>query len=357
MHLHKRYINENQEFKKMKLKTPLFYRALIGAGALLMAAFSMSAQAATSVSWTSPADGSVYDVGTTVAPEGTASALGEVGQGLDLVLVLDSSGSMGTWQTVNGVTKTRAQWQKDAAIALVNNLPTTSVSVGIVEFDSDANLVRQLSPLLTDKAAIIAAINSVDASGGTFIGSGIDLATAQLTGVNHTAGRSQQMVVFSDGSTSGNPATNAAAALAAGVDNVHSVALPGANLTTMQSIAAAGNGTYINASTAAGLQQLIDLFSGLGGSLVGIDHVDITMPDGTFLGSVAVDAFGNFKTPDWLIALGANNFIATAYATDGTSASANLTLYGRSSAVPEPGILGLLGLGLVSMIGVRRRRV
>lgn len=340
----------------MKLKHPL-YRMLIGVATLLIAAFSISAQAATSVTWNSPADGSVFPVGTTVAPDGTASAIGQTGNGLDLMLVLDSSGSMTTLQTVGGVTKSRQQWQKDAAIALVNSLPENSISVGVVEFDSNANLVRMLSPLLTEKALVIAAINSVDASGGTFIGSGIDVATTELTGANHTVGRSQQMVVFSDGSTSGNPSTNAAAALVAGVDSVHSVALPGAVLSTMQGIAASGNGTFINASTAQGVQDLIALFSGFGGSLVGIDHVDITMPDGSFLGSVAVDAFGNFKTPDWLMQLGPNTFVATAFGSDGTSATAALTLNGRDQSAPEPAILGLLGLGLIGMIGARRRKL
>ena len=340
----------------MKPTIPL-YRILIGAVTLLIAAFSISAQAATSVTWTSPADGSAFPVGTSVAPTGTASGIGQTGNGLDLMLVLDSSGSMGISQTVGGVTQSRAQWQKDAAIALVNSLPANNISVGVVEFDSNANLVRLLSPLLTDKALIITAINNVDASGGTFIGSGIQAATAEL-GINNTAGRSQQMVVFSDGSTAGNPATDAANALAAGVNSVHSVALPGANIATMQNIAAAGNGTFINASSAQGVQDLIDLFSGVGGTLVGIDHVDITMPDGSFLGSVAVDAFGNFQTPGWLMQLGTNTFTATAFATDGTSATALLTLNGTdASSVPEPGLLGLLGLGLIGMMGARRRKV
>lgn len=345
--------------KRSKVLSNL-YKTAVGIITLLLSAFTLSAYAATAVSWTSPADGSSYPVGTTVTPTGQASGRGDPGTGLDLALVLDSSGSMGNPQRVGSVIKTRGQWQKDAAIALVNNLPDSTTSVAIVQFDYYAGLVTGLSPLLTSKTAIISAINSVDASGNTYIGKGIRVATSELTGARHTAGRSQQMVVFSDGSTAGTPAGDASAALTAGVDAVHSVALPGANISTMQSIASAGSGTFIDASSATGLQSLIDLFSGTGGNIVNIDRVDITMPDGSFLGSIALDIFGNFVTPGWLMALGANEFIAKAYGSDGTSAMATLTLNGiakdgEATTVPEPGILGLIGLGLIGLYGSRRR--
>jgi len=327
-------------------------------GLLTLALLSQSVSAATSVSWTSPANGASFLVGTEVMPTGNASAIGATSQGLDLALVLDSSGSMTASQTVGGVTKSRAQWQKDAAIALVNSLPVGNVSVSVIEFDSDSNTVRVLTPLSTNIASVISGINSVDASGGTNIASGIARAQTELTGTNHTNGWSQQMVVFSDGSTSPNPNSAAAAAAAAGI-NVHSVALPGANISTMQGIATNGAGTFIDASTATGVADLIALFSGLGGSLVDIDHVNITMPDGTFLGSVAVDAFGNFKTPGWLMELGPNTFVATAFGTDGTSDSATLTLngFGAGNDVPEPSIISLLGLGLLGLVGSRRRKI
>jgi hypothetical protein len=311
--------------------------------------------ATSAVNWITPLTGASFPVDTIIAPTGIASGIGTTGEGLDLALVLDSSASMTALVSVNGVTQTRAQWQKDAAIAMVENLPTTNVAVAVVEFDYYSSLLRGLSPLSTDKDAILAAINAVDASGGTFIGKGIDVATAELSGINHTAGWVQQMVVFSDGYTAGVPAVDAAEAVVAGVDAVHAIALPGADLATMQNIATAGNGTFIDASTPNGLQDLLDRFSGLGGSLVGIDHVDISMPDGTFVGSIVVDALGNFQTPEWLMQLGPNQFLATAYAIDGSSAAAPLLLYGTSQ-VAEPNTFLLLGLGLLGLVGVRRKR-
>lgn len=331
---------------------------LLGGAAVLLAGALGTAQAATSVSWTSPADGSVFPEGTFVAPTGIASATGQTGTGLDLALVLDSSGSMQLSETVGGVTKTRAQWQKDAAIALVNNLPVGTTAVTVVEFDSDANTVKTLTQLNTDIAGVIAAINSVDASGGTFIGSGIQQATSELTGPLATAGRAKQMVVFSDGQTSGITSTYNAASFAnsQGI-TVNSVALPGASLTTMQNIASFGGGTFFDASTATGLQDLIDLLSGAAGNLVGIDKVEIILPDGTVV-EVPVGALGNFTAPNTELALGPNTFVAVAYGTDGTTATATLTLIGEGVAVSEPGILGLMGLGLVAVGAARvgRRR-
>jgi hypothetical protein len=242
--------------------------------------------------------------------------------------------------TVNGVTQTRAQWQKDAAISLINNLPATQVAVAIVEFDYYADLVRQLSPVFTDEEGILSAIASVDASGSTYIGKGIDVATQELIGGNHTSGWTQQMIVFSDGYTTGVPADNAAAALTAGVDAVHSVALPGADLTTMLAVALAGHGTLVDATTPTGLAELIDRFAGLGESLVGIDRIDITLPDGTLLQDIASDSLGHFRTPEWLMQPGPNAFLATAYDYAGLSVSAPLTLHGTSAA-SEPGVLAV----------------
>jgi Ca-activated chloride channel family protein len=333
-------------------------------GAALLA--SMTSHADTSVQWTSPANGSTYATGTTVTITGQAGATGQIGGGLDLVLVLDSSGSMtsrnsstgASCTTLSATCQTRQAWQRQAATALVNSLPAGSTSVSVVQFDSAAGVMIPLVSLSTDLAAVIAAINAVDASGGTTIPAGITLGTTQVTGALHTAGRPQHMVVMSDGSTSGNPAAAATAALAAGVEAVHSVALPGSVVSVMQGIATAGNGTFINA--VGDLQGLIDVFSGTSGSLVGLDRVDVTLADGTLLTDVATDAFGNFSL-DVTLAQGANTFVATAYGTDGTMDADTLVLNGLSvdnppHGVPEPSTLLLLGAGLLGAAGVKRRR-
>jgi Ca-activated chloride channel homolog len=319
---------------------------VLGAAALMVAG---AAQAAVVSSWSAPVNGSSFNVGSAISLTGNANASGIVGgTGLDLALVLDSSGSMST--TVSG--KTRNQWLKEASVALVNALPQETSSVTVVEFDSNAVTLRQLTSLSTGKAQVISAINSLDASGSTNIPAGIDRGTLELTGSLATPSRAQMMVVVSDGATLGNPATSAANALLAGVEAVHSVGIPGHVPSTMQAIATAGNGIYTDGSN---LTNLINLFNGTGGNLVGIDHLDILMNDGSFLAGYAIDGLGNFSLNAVMLP-GVNTFVATAYDTLGNSAAAVLTLYGINAPVPEPATYALMGLGLALIGQMARRR-
>jgi hypothetical protein len=317
--------------------------------------------AAGTVSFTSPVDGSSAAIGTLVTPTGIASGTGTGGTGLDLVLVLDSSGSMSS----SNANQTRRQWQRDAAIALVNSLPTGTSSVSIVEFDSDANVVVGLTPLVpaSNITAIISAINGVDASGGTNIPDGIAAATGVLTGAGHTVGRSQQMVVISDGATSGNVVTATQAAIAAGVDNVHSVAIPGASVPTMQSIATNGNGFFADFTNPANLSQITGVFNGTAGSLVGVSRIDIVLPNGTTITGNSVSGIGAFSVDQgFALQAGPNTWIVNAFFTDGTSASDFVTVFaeggggGDPSVVPVPAALPLLLAGLGAFGLVRRRR-
>lgn len=315
-------------------------KALALAATLAVATFMPlgAAQAAVGVSWVSPLNNTVFAAGSIVDLSGAANASGTIGgTGLDLALVLDSSGSM---STVNSG-QSRQAWVKQAATALINALPQGSTSVSIVEFDSDANLLQALTPLSSGKAAVLAAVNTVDASGGTNIGAGIDKAKTELTGANATAGRIQVEVVISDGVSSGTPANSAANAFLAGVEAVHTVGIPGHSAPTMQAIATAGHGTYTNGTD---LTALVGLFSGTAGNLVGIDSVDVVLNDGTFLNNVAIDGLGNFVLPSVTLFAGNNVFKAIAYDTLGNSAESTLTLIG---AVPEPETWGLLMAGLL----------
>ncbi|MFO7838323.1 MAG: VWA domain-containing protein [Desulfosalsimonadaceae bacterium] len=346
-------------------KICLFFIAVLSV--LLMTG---SAMAATSVSWTSPAEGTSYTLPANVQPEGIASCTGVSG-GLDLALVLDSSGSMTYPETVGGEMKSRQAWQKQFAKELVASLPAATTSVAVIEFDSNANTVQQLLALTpsANLTTINSAIDSVDASGGTTIGNGINEAKNELTSARaDIVNRSQMMVVFSDGSSSGSPGETADNAIAAGIEAIHSVGLPGHYQPTMKKIVdgvddiyntSDDHGIYTDGSN---LQTLVDIFGGTG-NLVGIDYVTISLPDGTLLnsanGDFSVGALGNFKVPApyWDMEPGQNTFTATAYCDDGGSASAALNLYGGQQPVPEPATVMLMGIGLLGLVPFARKKL
>lgn len=328
-----------------------FFAALAAALMLVPAA----ALAAPSVQWNSPADHSTFTVGTNVTPTGNATGFLTGGDGLDLALVLDASGSMTLNATSGGVTQSRLKWQAEAAIALVNSLPKVNTAVAVIQYASSATIRLDLTPT-TSADDIVAAINAVPASGLTATGAGIALAEDHLNALG-TTGRSKQMVVISDGAW--NSGTNPITAATNAKNNsgiiVHGVVIPGGTATEMQNIATAGGGSFFDARTDQGLQDLLALFEGTGGTLVGVDKVEVILPDGTVISNALTDAFGNFSV-NWDIVLGDNPFKAIATFSDGTVLEADLNLKGVTGVIPLPASLWLLIGGLGALFGLHRRR-
>ena len=338
--------------------------------------------------------GAPMAAGTVVSVGGSAGANGFIGgNAWDVALVLDSSGSM---------SGERETLQHQAANALVASLPSTT-SVSVVEYDRNANVVVGLTPISTGLTAVTSAINATDSSGGTDIRNGIEAADNELTVPNNgfpgnpDPSRSQVMVVLSDGGSNSAIAHNAAqTAISGGVSQVHSVGISSSHdAATMQNIVSGADGIYNNGddigvyTDGSDLSSIVALFSG-SGTLVGLDRIEITLPDGSVLrstnGDFSVGALGNFAF-DFQLVEGANPFTALAFATDGSSATAtivyNTVATGSStpsvpsvpstpstpstpsvpsapsappSAVPLPGAVWLFGSALLGLVGFKRRK-
>jgi Ca-activated chloride channel homolog len=310
-------------------------------GLFLMAG---NASATAFASWYTPPDNSSFAAGTVIDLTGNGNGSGMVGgTGLDLMLVFDRSGSM----SGTGITNA-----KSAAIALINALPVSTTNAGLVSFASSASLDLGLTSMATGKTNLINAVNGLVATGNTATGPGIQTATTELTN-NGTAGHAKMEVVLSDGASNVgvNPGTAAGQAWTAGI-TVHSVGVPGAVAFEMQGIATAGHGIYTSVSD---LSSLTALFSGTAGNLVGLDHINVRLPDGTWLNNYAHDGLGNFSIANYAVALGANIFEVDAYDTAGNMASAFLTVNGTSNTVPEPFTMLFLGSALIGVAGLGRR--
>jgi Ca-activated chloride channel family protein len=209
-----------------------------------------------------------------------------------VVLTLDTSGSM----VATDVSPTRLAAAQQAAREFVNALPS-GVQIGLVDFSTTASV---LAAPTSDRAAILADINGLQASGGTATAAAIKLSVQAITSVS--AGKDGQktpgtIVLMSDGSpTIGengmSPAesvtTEAAAAKTAGVKiNTIAFGTPNGTVTllgevvpvpadpnAMSQIASATGGRTFTAQSA---DQLKSVYNEIG-RVVGynVQHRDIS---------------------------------------------------------------------------------
>jgi uncharacterized protein YegL len=166
---------------------------------------------------------------------------------LDVMLVLDSSGSM-TSNDPQDLRKTAAKNFIDALLV--------GDQVGVVDFDSNAVLLQSLTPL-TETAK--AAVDQIDSSGGTCIGDGIALATQEIV-ANSGADRLKAQIVLTDGQD--NPSCNPdyAALLTAANDagiQIYTIGL-GTDVDTalLQQMATETGGQYFPISSADDLPEV-----------------------------------------------------------------------------------------------------
>jgi Ca-activated chloride channel homolog len=138
-----------------------------------------------------------------------------------VVLTLDTSGSM----VATDVSPTRLAAAQEAAREFVNALPS-GVQIGLVGFSTDAAL---LAAPTSDRATVLAAINNLQAGGGTATAAAIKLSVQAISSVPPGKGGQKTpgaIVLMSDGSptigedgmsATDSVSTEAAAAKAAGV--------------------------------------------------------------------------------------------------------------------------------------------
>ncbi len=176
-------------------------------------------------------------------------APGEEGQEhpdrLDVVLVIDSSGSMQT-NDRNGL-------RKEAAKRFVDKLGEND-RAAIIDFDSYTTV---LSEFTNDKAALYAAIDRVNSSGGTSLTRGISPAIDMFTNANYSNEAYRYIIMLTDGD--GSYDTNLTAKAKNNKIQIYTIGLgSGVVVSRLQAIADGTDGKYYFASTADELEQIYD---------------------------------------------------------------------------------------------------
>ncbi|WP_181684909.1 vWA domain-containing protein [Halorhabdus salina] len=162
---------------------------------------------------------------------------------IDVMLVIDSSGSM-SWNDPQ-------EFRKAAAKEFVGAL-IEGDRAGVVDFDYDAAVPQKLT---TDFGSVNVTIDSLDASGGTNIGAGLQRANDHFA-ANSNDSRSQYTILLTDGQGSGE-ISQANTAADRGT-TIYTIGFGNANGDKLQQIADITSGGYSSVDDAS---DLPDVFS------------------------------------------------------------------------------------------------
>lgn len=180
-------------------------------------------------------------------PEG--EPISSVAYNVDAVLIIDSSGSMTSYDPAN--------LRKAAAKIFVHNADDND-QVAIVDFDSYTKIWWPLQPLTVNRDGILAAIDKIDSSGGTNLGAGLSAGYNQLKA--STKPNKKAAIFMTDGQ---GDYSNQAQLFLNNIDDpyddwpVYTIGLGyGVNTTLLQNIADITGGIYFQLSDPNQLQNV-----------------------------------------------------------------------------------------------------
>jgi Mg-chelatase subunit ChlD len=116
----------------------------------------------------------------------------------DIVLVIDSSGSMSETTSAGGPTKLAAA--QDAARSFLGRLVTGRDQAALIQFNTAATV---LVPLTGDIGAVTAGLGTLSQASGTRIDLALDAAAAELVGPNRRADNVPVIILLTDGEPTG----------------------------------------------------------------------------------------------------------------------------------------------------------
>lgn len=189
------------------------------------------------------------------------------GENVDIILVMDRSGSMNSKETPSGQTKIQAAKSALNSVAdLVAQAGNLNNRVALVTFSSDTTLDQ---PLTNDYNRLKVAINSIGTGGYTSIGGGLLGAASQLKTNSTNLATRKFIILASDGLQNTAPSISTAIAAVPRDTTVYTVGI-GADadsraLGKIAGTAGARNGAYFSSNAT----NLVDIFQNITKRILG----------------------------------------------------------------------------------------